>query len=427
MKYSFSVIGLGKVGSAMLSLLSRAGHCPRWAVSSQKAPGNIPVCPDIPPGPQGAEVVFLAVPDSVIEHIAGRIADQWKESCESVVFFHFSGLHTSDILEPLAWYGGEIGSLHPLQSILDAPNAQAAIHESYFVFEGSPGSGEVAGNLVSSLGSSMLTIAREDKVLYHAAAVIASNYLVTIASQASELMESMGLGMEHLIPLMRSTIDNIQTHGKSALTGPIQRGDWNTVKTHISSLQEKFPDMLQSYLSLGRYTARLASGAWPQTLDAGAKVLDRDSLKKKAAAMKARRMKVVFTNGCFDILHEGHISYLREAKALGDVLVVGLNSDASVKRIKGLQRPINGEASRAAVLSALEAVDHVCIFEEDTPYELIEALRPDVLVKGGDWEPDRIVGSDIVKSYGGEVLSLAFRQGYSTTGIIGRIRSEEPS
>ncbi|HPX18892.1 MAG TPA: D-glycero-beta-D-manno-heptose 1-phosphate adenylyltransferase [Deltaproteobacteria bacterium] len=427
MRYKFSVIGLGKVGSAMLALLAQAGHCPVWAVSSGGERGDVTVYPDVPPEPCGAEVVLLAVPDSVIAHVAGRIAEKWKESCEGLVFCHFSGLHASDLLEPLAWYGGETGSLHPLQAIADASQTGNAIREAFFTFEGSPRAGEAASDLVASLGSHMLTIAPEDKVLYHAAAVIASNYLVAIASQASELLKGMGLGMEQLIPLIQSTVNNLKACGEAALTGPIQRGDWNTVEAHISSLRENYPDLLPSYLALGRYTARLATGAWPDALGSGEKVLDLRTLRKRLAAARARGMRVVFTNGCFDILHEGHVSYLREAKALGDILVVGLNSDTSVRRLKGPERPVNGEASRAAVLSGLEVVDYVCVFEEDTPYELIRELRPDVLVKGGDWDTDRIVGADIVASYGGEVRSLAFREGHSTTGIINRIRSEESS
>ena len=126
---------------------------------------------------------------------------------------------------------------------------------------------------------------------------------------------------------------------------------------------------------------------------------------------------VVFTNGCFDIIHRGHVGYLRRAKRLGDVLVVGLNSDRSVSRIKP-GRPINGERDRAAVLEALEMVDYVAIFDEPPPYRLIRAVRPDVLVKGGDWKTEEIVGSDIAK----ETLSLPYLRGASTTRIIEKIR-----
>lgn len=131
-----------------------------------------------------------------------------------------------------------------------------------------------------------------------------------------------------------------------------------------------------------------------------------------------RDKTVVFTNGCFDILHRGHVAYLNEARSLGDVLIVGMNSDASVKRLKGESRPINHEADRKFVLENLKAVDFVEIFEEDTPYNLINKVRPNTLVKGGDWSVDQIVGSDIVMKEGGKVLSLNFVDGFSTTNII---------
>jgi rfaE bifunctional protein nucleotidyltransferase chain/domain len=131
--------------------------------------------------------------------------------------------------------------------------------------------------------------------------------------------------------------------------------------------------------------------------------------------------KLVFTNGCFDILHVGHIRYLAHARSLGDKLVVGINSDASVKRLKGESRPINMESNRMEMLLALKSVDEVVIFEEDTPLNLIQKVKPNILVKGGDWAPDTIVGSDFVLSNGGEVLSLPFHEGNSTTKIIDKI------
>lgn len=132
--------------------------------------------------------------------------------------------------------------------------------------------------------------------------------------------------------------------------------------------------------------------------------------------------KVVFTNGCFDILHRGHVSYLNEAKKQGDVLVVGLNSDASVKRLKGESRPVNSELDRKFVMENLKAVDFVALFEEDTPLNLIKSIMPNVLVKGGDWKPEQIVGSTEVLAAGGEVKSLTFVDGFSTTGIIEKIQ-----
>ena len=139
--------------------------------------------------------------------------------------------------------------------------------------------------------------------------------------------------------------------------------------------------------------------------------------------LKNKDKKVVFTNGCFDILHRGHVTYLNEAKAQGDILIVGLNSDASVKRLKGETRPVNSELDRKFVLENLKAIDFVEIFTEDTPLNLIKEVMPDVLVKGGDWKPEQIVGSKEVLANGGEVRSLNFVNGFSTTSTIEKIQS----
>ncbi|HOD59142.1 MAG TPA: D-glycero-beta-D-manno-heptose 1-phosphate adenylyltransferase [Candidatus Syntrophosphaera sp.] len=136
---------------------------------------------------------------------------------------------------------------------------------------------------------------------------------------------------------------------------------------------------------------------------------------------RSQGKKIIFTNGCFDILHSGHIQYLEQAKALGDILFLGLNSDDSVRRIKGSPRPIVSEKERAFVVAGLQSVDFVVIFEQDTPYELIRLLKPDILVKGGDWKPEDIVGSDIVQGYGGRVLSLPYLEGISTTELFFKI------
>ncbi len=146
------------------------------------------------------------------------------------------------------------------------------------------------------------------------------------------------------------------------------------------------------------------------------KLQDRNNLKKICGRLRAEGKKVVFTNGCFDILHRGHVRYLFQARKLGDVLIVGLNSDRSVAGIKP-GRPVNNQGDRAAVLAALCMVDYIVIFDEKTPYSLIRALRPDVLVKGGDWKSEDIVGSDIVS----ETRSLPYVTGASTTGIIEKI------
>ena len=136
------------------------------------------------------------------------------------------------------------------------------------------------------------------------------------------------------------------------------------------------------------------------------------------------KVAVVLTNGCFDLLHVGHVRYLAAAREQGGALVIGLNSDASVRRLKGPRRPVIPESERAEILAALECVDAVTVFEEDTPLQLIEALTPDVLVKGGDWPLEAIVGREHVVSRGGRVLSLPLVQGRSTSSIISRIRDE---
>ena len=152
-------------------------------------------------------------------------------------------------------------------------------------------------------------------------------------------------------------------------------------------------------------------------------VRDRAGLVAALEAARAANpaLRVVFTNGCFDILHAGHADLLARARAEGDVLVVGVNSDASVTRLKGPTRPVTPEDERLFVLANLGCVDYVALFEEDTPLELIEAVQPDVLVKGGDWPVEKIVGREVVQTKGGRVLSLPLLPGRSTTGIIERI------
>lgn len=150
------------------------------------------------------------------------------------------------------------------------------------------------------------------------------------------------------------------------------------------------------------------------------KIVTKDFFERQVDAL--HRQKIVFTNGCFDVLHYGHVHYLAQARQLGDLLVVGLNSDASVRRLKGESRPVNPEQARAFVLAALEMVDYVCLFEEDTPYELIAAVKPDVLVKGGDYAVDNIVGSDIVKGRNGDVVVLPFVEGFSSSSIIEKLK-----
>jgi rfaE bifunctional protein nucleotidyltransferase chain/domain len=151
------------------------------------------------------------------------------------------------------------------------------------------------------------------------------------------------------------------------------------------------------------------------------KILGQKRLAAILARARARGKSIVFTNGCFDIIHAGHVKYLDDAKKLGDILVIGLNSDKSVKTLKGSSRPINSQDDRARVIAALEAVDFVTIFGEETPEALIKKLKPNVLVKGGDWKIKDIVGGDFVKSLGGKVARIPFLKGRSTSAIIGKI------
>jgi rfaE bifunctional protein nucleotidyltransferase chain/domain len=146
--------------------------------------------------------------------------------------------------------------------------------------------------------------------------------------------------------------------------------------------------------------------------------LDKSEIKKICLRLKGEGKKIVFTNGCFDILHAGHIDYLTKAKALGDILIVGVNSDKSVREIKGGNRPIVPEQERALIISNLKPVDYVTLFDEPTPKELIEFLIPDILVKGADWDMDKIVGKDIVEANGGKVLTIIFVNDQSTSKII---------
>lgn len=154
------------------------------------------------------------------------------------------------------------------------------------------------------------------------------------------------------------------------------------------------------------------------------KIQDWAQARRTVEGWKAEGQRVVFTNGCFDLLHYGHIHYLAQAREQGGRLVVGLNSDASVRRLKGQGRPINTEPTRQMVMAALECVDLVVVFEQDTPLELIGLLLPDVLVKGGDYRPEDIAGSDVVTARGGEVRVLPYIEGYSTTSIEKKIRQK---
>jgi len=161
-------------------------------------------------------------------------------------------------------------------------------------------------------------------------------------------------------------------------------------------------------------------------METAKKIKSASEAKALRQEWREKKEKVVFTNGCFDLLHLGHVDYLEKAKNLGQRLLVGLNTDASVKRFKGDGRPLQDEVSRARVLAALQFVDAVVLFGEDTPLQLIESLVPDVLVKGGDYLTENIVGADIVTAAGGNVKTITFAEGYSTTRIVNKIQKLKP-
>lgn len=152
------------------------------------------------------------------------------------------------------------------------------------------------------------------------------------------------------------------------------------------------------------------------------KIVGREPLAARCAEARSAGRRVVFTNGCFDLLHVGHVRYLAAARDAGDLLVVGLNDDASVRRLKGPSRPLVAETARAEVIAALAAVDYVTLFGEDTPYALIAAVQPDVLVKGADWAADQVVGRDVVEARGGRVILIPVVEGFSTTSLVERLR-----
>ena len=153
-----------------------------------------------------------------------------------------------------------------------------------------------------------------------------------------------------------------------------------------------------------------------------AKIIDLNKLDSFLAYLRFKNQKIVFTNGCFDIIHRGHIEYLAQAASYGDVLIIGLNTDSSVQQIKGINRPVQDEYARAITLASMQFVNAVILFDEETPYNLIKKVQPDILIKGSDYKADEIVGYDIVKAKGGEVITIDFIDGYSTTSIINKLK-----
>lgn len=214
--------------------------------------------------------------------------------------------------------------------------------------------------------------------------------------------------------------DNITFAGHSMIVAP----DGSVLAEAEESEEEVFKEIDPSLIDKARDRFNTV-GANPYRFHDQNKIMELDELRTTVAQYKAAGRKVVFTNGCFDILHVGHATYLEAARKEGDCLLVGLNSDASIRSIKGPDRPVNNEQSRARVLAALGCVDHVVLFEEDTPQNLIETLMPDVLVKGGDWPVDKIVGAPEVMAAGGKVMSIPLVESFSTTSLLEKIKKQE--
>lgn len=214
--------------------------------------------------------------------------------------------------------------------------------------------------------------------------------------------------------------DGTEFGGHSMIVSP--RGE---VLVEAGDNQEQISAVLEP-ATLSRARSLFSSaGVRPYRDNDAEKISDLFSLKEKIERYKNTGSRIVFTNGCFDILHEGHATYLEAARKTGDYLIVGLNSDSSIKAIKGPGRPVNNESSRARLLAALGCVDHIVLFSEETPLELIKAILPDVLVKGADWSVDKIVGAKEVLEAGGKVINIDMVEGFSTTGLIDQIKNKK--
>ena len=249
------------------------------------------------------------------------------------------------------------------------------------------------------------------------------NVLTTMGSEGMYLLSSDG--QRELIPAVEHEVFDVSGAGDTSvsyLVSGVCSGMSISEAAHFANIAAgiKVTKVRTSPVFLHEVMSEISKDCGRASLNK--KVLEPDDLS--VFHVLAHGKKIVFTNGCFDILHVGHITYLREAAQLGDLLIVGLNSDASIKRLKGAERPINCQADRAEMLAALECVDYVVIFDDDTPLELIKTVKPDILVKGGDYAVENIVGSDFVSELGGRVVTIPLVEGKSTTKLINCIKQE---
>jgi D-beta-D-heptose 7-phosphate kinase/D-beta-D-heptose 1-phosphate adenosyltransferase len=286
-------------------------------------------------------------------------------------------------------------------------------------------------------GATLLTPNRKEA---EAASGVAIRDVATLSQSADVIMETAGL--EHLL-ITRSEegMSLFARHGEAIHIPTVARevfdvsGAGDTVLSALAVGIASGLDMAEA-ARLANIAAGIAVGKLGTStvspieiinavalghIDSESKIKNRDVLSVIIEAEKAKGKRIVFTNGCFDLLHAGHVKYLQKARKLGDLLVLGLNSDASIRRLKGAKRPLIGEEERAHILAALDCIDYVVIFDEDTPLDLITALKPQILAKGGDYTVDGVVGKDVVEAYGGRVELVSFIDGKSTTNIIERV------
>jgi D-beta-D-heptose 7-phosphate kinase/D-beta-D-heptose 1-phosphate adenosyltransferase len=248
--------------------------------------------------------------------------------------------------------------------------------------------------------------------------------LITLSEDGMALFEG---GREHRLPTEAREVFDVTGAGDTVIAAVAFATACGQTLLDACRFANRAAGIVVSKLGAATTTlAEIKNATVPRQTGLDEKILDVDALCDKLAADRQAGKSIVFTNGCFDILHAGHVRYLVQAKTLGDLLVVGLNGDDSVSRLKGPGRPLNTEHDRALLLAALASVDYVVRFSEDTPLALIERLRPDVLVKGGDYRAEDVVGADVVTRAHGIVRIIPFLEGKSTSGLIDRISKEKP-
>lgn len=345
------------------------------------------------------------------EKIAGFLAERGKEYQVILVSDYLKGVLTERVLSAIM----ETGSRHGIPVVIDPKGSDYHKYRGATILTPNRKEAEIASRIRidgdENLARAAETLLSEEEL---------EALLITRSEQGMSLFESSGRTVH--IPTVAREVYDVTGAGDTVLA----------VMGLVLACGRGFEEAARlanvaagiAVGKLGTSTvmpAEIINEVGRGHLDSDAKIKNRDVLAAIVAEERKRGKRVVFTNGCFDLLHVGHVKYLQKARSFGDLLVLGLNSDASVRRLKGEKRPLIGEEERAHLLAALDCVDYVVIFDEDTPLQLIEAVRPQVLVKGGDYTPEGVVGRDLVESYGGRVELVEFVDGKSTSNIIEKI------